>query len=87
MSISLTNVQQTEFDALVKIEYRSRGFLLRDTVRMRTDVIGNTCQFRKVGQVVANPVAFQNTIAIQDANFTAHTAILQKYAAGTGVNI
>jgi len=86
MSISLSNVQQTEFDALVKIEYRSRGFLLRDTVRMRTDIIGNTCQFRKVGQVVANQVAFQNTIAIQDPNFTAQTAILHKYAAGTGVD-
>ena len=86
MSISLTNVQQTEFDAMVKIEYRSRGFLLRDTVRLRTDVIGNTCQFRKVGHVVANPVAFQNTIAIQDPGFSAHTAILQKFAAGTGVD-
>ncbi len=86
MSLSLTNVQQTEFDALVKIEYRSRGFLLRDTVRIRTDVIGNTCQFRKVGQVIANNVAYQNTIAIQDPGFTAQTATLLKYAAGTGVD-
>ncbi len=86
MSTSLTQVQQTEFDALVKIEYRSRGFLLRDTVRLRTDVIGNTCQFRKVGQVIANPVGFQNTIAIQDPQFTAYTAQLTKFAAGTGVD-
>lgn len=86
MSTSLTNVQQTEFDALVKIEYRSRGFLLRDAVRIRTDIIGNTCQFRKIGQVIANPVAYQNTIAIQDPGITAQTAILQKYAAGTGVD-
>lgn len=83
---TLSNVEQTEFDALVKIEYRSQGFILRDTVRMRTDVIGSTTQFRKVGQVIANPVAFQNTIAIQDPGFTAQTATLVKYAAGTGVD-
>jgi hypothetical protein len=86
MSLSLSNVQQTEFDALVKVEYRSRGFLLRETVRIRTDVIGNTCQFRKIGQVIANAVAYQNTIAIQDPGFTAQTATLIKYAAGTAVD-
>lgn len=86
MSISLTNVQQTEFDALVKVEYRSRGFLLRDSVRLRTDIVGNTCQFRKVGQVIANQVAYQNTISIQDATFTGYVATLLKYAAGTGVD-
>ena len=86
MSLSLTNVQQTEFDALVKIEYRSRGFLLRDCIRLRTDIIGNTCQFRRVGQVIANQVAYQNTIAIQDPGFAAATATLLKYAAGTAVD-
>jgi hypothetical protein len=86
MSLSLTNVQQTEFDALVKAEYRSRGFILRDTIRIRTDVIGNVCQFRRVGQVIANQVAYQNTIAIQDPGFVALTATLLKYAAGTAVD-
>src|SRR6478609_6609497 len=86
MSLSLSNVQQTEFDALVKIEYRSRGFILRDSVRIRTDIVGNTCQFRRVGQVIANQVAYQNTIAIQDPGFTALTATLLKYAAGTAVD-
>lgn len=86
MSISLTNVQQEEFDALVKAEYRSRGFILRDTVRTRTDVVGNTCQFRKVGQVIAYQQAYQNTVAIQDPGFNAYTATLLKYAAGTAVD-
>lgn len=86
MSLSLTNVQQTEFDELVKIEYRSRGFLLRHACRLRSDVIGATMQFRKVGQVIANPVGYQNLINIQDPNFTAANATLVKYAAGTGVD-
>ena len=48
--------------------------------------MGNTCQFRKVGQVIANQVAYQNTISIQDATFTGYIATLLKYAAGTGVD-
>src|SRR6185312_2943055 len=83
---TLSNVEQTEFDNMVKIEYHSRGFILRDTVRIRTDVIGLYTQFRKVGQVIAQPTAFQNTIAIQDPGFTAYTATFVKYAAGTGVD-
>ncbi len=86
MPQSLSNVEQVEFDAMVKLEYRSRGFILRDTTRVRTDVVGATCQFRKVGQVIANPVAYQNTVAIQDPGFTALTATLVKYAAGTAVD-
>ena len=86
MSLSLSNVQQTEFDALVKIEYRSRGFILRDTIRVRTDIIGNQCQFRKVGQVIANPTAYQATVPLQDPGFTAQTATLTKYTAACGVD-
>ena len=86
MPNSLSNVQQTEFDALVHAAYQSHGFLLRDTVRTKSDVLGATCQFRKIGSVVANNVAYQNTIAIQDPTFTALTATLLKYAAGTGVD-
>jgi len=36
MSTSLTAVQQVEFDALVKAQYQSLGFLLRDTVPRKT---------------------------------------------------
>lgn len=86
MAALLTAVQQTEFDAMVKAEYRSRGFKLRDTVTTRTDVIGSTVQFRKVDEVIANAVGFTNTIAIQNPDFTAHTATLIKYAAGTAVD-
>jgi len=86
MALSLTNVQQTEFDELVKIEYHSRGFILRDTVRLRTDVIGNQVQFRKIGQLIAQPTAFLANLNLQDPNFTAFTASLVKYAAPTGVD-
>lgn len=86
MSISLTNVEQELFDELVKIEYRSKGFILRDSVRVRSDVIGATVQFRKVGEIIAVPTGFQNAVTIQDPGFTPHVANLVKYTAPTAVD-
>lgn len=86
MSTSLTNVQQIEFDALVKAEYRSRGFLLRDTIRMKNNVIGATVEFRKVDQVIAVPTAYLQAVTIQDPNYTKYIATLVKYTAPTAVD-
>jgi hypothetical protein len=86
MSISLTNVEQELFDELVKIEYRSKGFILRDSVRVRSDVIGSTVQFRKMGEIIAVPTGFQNAVTIQDPGFTPHVANLTKYTAPTAVD-
>jgi hypothetical protein len=87
MSLSLTNVQQVEFDELVKIAYRSQGFILRDSVRIRMDVIGNTVQFRSVDQIIAQPAAFQSMVNIQDPNYQPHVATLQKYMASSAVDV
>lgn len=86
MSTSLSQVEQIEFDALVKAEYRSQGFLLRDGCRMRNDVIGASIEFRKVDQVIAVPTGYLQSVTIQDPNYTKQTAILQKYTAPTAVD-
>lgn len=86
MSTSLTAVQQIEFDALVKAEYQSLGFLLRDTVRVRRDVIGATVSFRKVNQIEAVPTGYLQAVTIQDPGYTQTSAILQKYTAPTAVD-
>jgi len=86
MSTSLTAVQQIEFDALVKAEYQSLGFLLRDTVRVRRDVIGATVSFRKVNQIQAVPTGYLQTVVIQDPGYSQVQAILQKYTAPTAVD-
>lgn len=86
MSASLTAVQQIEFDALVKAEYHSRGFLLRDCIRMRRDVVGNQVDFRKVGQIIAVETAYQESVTIQDPGYTKATATLLKYTAPTAVD-
>jgi hypothetical protein len=86
MSTSLTAVQQIEFDALVKAEYQSQGFLLRDTVRTRRDVIGSTVSFRKVNQIQAVATGYLQAVTIQDPGYTPVSAILQKYTAPTAVD-
>jgi hypothetical protein len=86
MSTSLTAVQQIEFDALVKAEYQSLGFLLRDTVRVRRDVIGATVSFRKVNQIQAVPTGYLQTVVIQDPGYNQYQAIMQKYTAPTAVD-
>ncbi len=86
MSTSLTAVQQIEFDALVKAEYQSLGFLLRDTVRVRRDVIGATVSFRKVNQIQAVPTGYLQSVVIQDPGYSQVQAILQKYTAPTAVD-
>lgn len=86
MSTSLTAVQQIEFDALVKAEYQSLGFLLRDTVRVRRDVVGATVSFRKVNQIQAVPTGYLQTVTIQDPGYSQVQAILQKYTAPTAVD-
>lgn len=86
MSQSLTAVQQTEFDEIVKAEYHSKGFLLRDTVRMKNDVIGAYCQFRKVNQVISVPTAYLAAVSIQDPDYTQVQCYLQKYTTPTAVD-
>jgi hypothetical protein len=86
MSTSLTAVQQIEYDALVKAEYHSRGFLLRDSVRMKYDVIGAYVDFRKVNQVISVPTAYLQSVSIQDPGYTKETATLQKYTTPTAVD-
>jgi len=86
MSISLTNVQQIEFDALVKAEYRSSGFILRDSVRMKYEVIGANVEFRKVNQVISVPTAYLAAVTVQDPGYNKVMCTLQKYTTPTAVD-
>lgn len=81
MSLSLTNTQQIEFDAQVKLAYQSLGYLLQNTVYKRSGVTGNEVQFRKTGYVTAEEVAFQTFINAQDPGYDKVSCLLRKYAA------
>ncbi len=83
MSLSLSNVQQTQFDALVKAAYQAMGKRLPQTIVMRTDFIGRFIEFRKVGFVVSEPLAFQDTVTPQDPNYTKVTLTVNKFVTPT----
>jgi hypothetical protein len=81
MTVSLSNVDQKIFDEEVKKAYQSAGFMLRDTVRMRSDVQGTTVDFRKIGSVTAEQYAFQSAVVYQDPGYNKATATLLPYRA------
>lgn len=86
MSTSLSAVEQIEFDSLVKAQYQSLGFLLRDTVRVRRDIIGASVSFRKVNQIQAVATGYLQSVVIQDPTYSQTSAILTKYTAPTAVD-
>lgn len=86
MSQSLANVAQILYSEWVKMEYQSKGFILRDTMQWRGEVIGSQVQWRKMGEVVALPAAYQSMVVNQDPGFTAIPCNLTKYQAGTQVD-
>lgn len=86
MSITLTNVQQTEFDELVKAEYQSSGHLLRDGVRIKNNVIGAFVEFRKVDQVMSVETAFMAGVTVQDPGYSKVNCQIKKYTTPTAVD-
>lgn len=86
MSISLSAVEQIEYDALVKAEYRSRGFLLRNSVRVKNNVVGISVDFRRVGEIVASATAFQQAVTAQDPGYVRLNAALSKYTAPIAID-
>lgn len=83
MSLSLSNVEQTLFDAEVKKAYQSKGFILRDYVRMRNNVDDSIVSFRKVGSVTAEQYGFQQAVIYQDPNYNKVNVTLNPFRAAT----
>ena len=71
MSINLSPVAVTEFDSMVKHAFQNAS-LLRDTVTVRNNVIGDTYKFRAMGKGLANQ---KNTSADVDPMDVAHSLI------------
>ena len=79
MRTDLTAVEQIEYDAMVKIEYRSQGFLLREAVRRKENVVGSSVQFRRVGEVISVPTGYSQAVTGQDPGFVPRPANLVKH--------
>lgn len=83
MSLSLSNVQQKIFDAMVKQAFQSKGWMLKEAVRVRENVEGTQVQFRKMDQLIAQQYAFQTQVNYQDPNFQPVEVTLQPWRVAT----
>lgn len=80
MSLQLSNVAVTEFDAMVKQTYQGMG-KLRPTVTLRTGVVGSTMKFPKIGKGVASLRVPQTDVVPMNVAHSHATATLQDWLA------
>ena len=80
MSINLSPVAVTEFDSMVKHAFQNAS-LLRDTVTVRNNVVGDTYKFRAMGKGLANQKATSADVDPMDVVHSLITATLQNWNA------
>lgn len=76
---TLSPAAQIEYDAMVKAEYRSQGFLLRNAVRRKENVVGSSVQFRRMGQIVSTPTGYAQAVTPQNPGIAVPAATLVKH--------
>ena len=86
MSTSITAAFITSYDAKVHEVFQRRGSHLRDAVRLKTDVIGSTAVFQKIGTGVATTKSRHGTITPMNPTHTAPSATLADFYAGDWVD-
>jgi hypothetical protein len=80
MSNTLSSVAVTEFDSMVKHAFQNAS-LLRDTVTVRNNVIGDTYKFRAMGKGLANQKVTSADVDPMDVAHSLITATLQNWNA------
>lgn len=80
MSINLSNAAVQQFDDLVKHEYQAKG-RLRKCVTIRTGVTGDTYQFTRMGEGIANQKATQADVTPMNVDHNRQPCILQRWLA------
>lgn len=78
MSMNISPVFQTAFDAEVKVAYGQAGSL-RETVKTRTGIVGKEVYFRKVGKAQANLHIRGNDRITNNMEFTQVQCVLGDY--------
>jgi hypothetical protein len=81
MSRYLSSAAKTEFDNEVKHAYQISGEGLRNTVTLRTGVVGDTYKFRKMGKGIANQKASAALVTPMDITHTLITVTLDNWNA------
>lgn len=80
MSVALSAMAITEFDAQVKAAYQKSG-ILRRTVRVKTGVVGSTEKFRKYNKGTATPRIPQTDVIPMNAGYAEATATIANWNA------
>jgi hypothetical protein len=80
MSKNLTNAAVIEFDNEVKHEYQGMQ-TLRNTVSLRTGVVGESYKFTRMGKGVANQKASQADVTPMDISHARQTATMENWNA------
>jgi hypothetical protein len=80
MSINLSTIAQIEFDEQIKAAYQKAG-LLRPHVRVKTGVVGKTCEFRRYGRGLATPRVPQTDVVPMNIGYGKATATLNDWNA------
>ena len=80
MSKTLSSVAVTEFDSMVKHAYQGMG-LLKGTVTVRNNVVGDTYNFRRQGKGLANQKSTSDLVTPMNVDHTLQPAVLTNWNA------
>ena len=86
MSTSITTAFITDYSEKVHEVFQRRGSYLKDAVRLKTDVVGSTAVFQKIGKGIATTKARHGTITQMNQQHTAPSCTIADFYAGDFVD-
>lgn len=86
MSTSIDTAFITSYEAKVHEVFQRRGSYLKSAVRHKTDVVGSTAVFQKIGKGTATTKARHGTITPMNQTHTAPSCTLADFYAGDWVD-
>lgn len=86
MATSISTSFITDYEAKVHEVFQREGSYLKEACRLKTDVVGSTAVFQKVGKGVATTKARHGTITPMNQTHTAPSCTLADFYAGDWVD-
>lgn len=86
MSTSIDQAFITSYDSKVHEVFQRQGSYLKDAVRLKSDVVGSTAVFQKVGKGIATTKSRHGTITPMNQTHTAPSVTLADFYAGDWVD-
>jgi hypothetical protein len=86
MSTSVEYSFIKQFEAEVHIQYQQMGSKLRNTVRVKDNVIGASTTFQKVGKGTASTKARHGKVPVMNVDHTPVECVLQDFYAGDWID-